>query len=88
MPLGLRDAVLGGPLFGVPAVRRLPARGVQTASYAVFVTAAPRTWRTISAIGIGENSLVVTGPSPEERIELMAAGLPDIWPDPQRGRSV
>ncbi len=88
MPLGLRDAVLGGPLFGVPAVRRLPARGVQTVSYAVFATAAPRTWRTISAIGIRQNSLVVTGPSPEERIELMAGGLPDIWPDPQRGRSV
>ncbi len=86
MPLGLRDAILGGPLFGVPAVRCLPARGLQTASYVMFVTEAPQTWRTITGIRIRGAALVVTGPSPAERIELTGAGLLGIWPDHERGR--
>jgi hypothetical protein len=87
MPLGLRDAILSGPLFGVPAVRRLPARGVQIASYAMFATPAPHTWRTITGIGVRGNALVVRGPNPEDRIELAAAGLCEIWPDQKRGPS-
>src|SRR5208282_3416934 len=78
MPLGLRDAILGGPLFGVAAVRCLPARGVQVASYVMFVTEVPRDWRTIISIGIRGGALVVTGPSTEERIELTVRGLRDI----------
>jgi hypothetical protein len=81
MPLGLSDAILNGPLFGVPAVRRLPAQCAQTVSYAVFVTAVPRTWRTISGIEMRQKSLSVTSPDPQGRIELMAAGLPEIWPE-------
>ena len=87
MPLGLRDAILGGPLFGVPSVRCLHARGAQTASYAMFATAAPRNWRTITGIGIRGNVLVVTGPKPEDRIELAARGLSELWPDQKRGAS-
>ncbi|MFZ3216319.1 MAG: hypothetical protein WA192_09700 [Candidatus Acidiferrales bacterium] len=81
MPLGLRDAILSGPLFGVPAVRCLPARGLQAASYAIFVTQTPHAWRTITGIGVRGNALVVTGPNPEERIELTARGLKEISPD-------
>jgi hypothetical protein len=84
LPLGLRDAILGGPLFGVPAVRCLPARGVRTASYAMFVTEAPHAWRTVTGIGVRGNSVVVTGPIPEERIELTARKLSEIWPDQKR----
>jgi hypothetical protein len=84
MPLGLRDAILSGPLFGVPAVRCLPARGVRAASYVMFVTEAPHLWRTITGIGVRGNALAVTGPSPEERIELRARGLSEIWPDQKR----
>jgi hypothetical protein len=87
LPLGLRDAILGGPLFGVPAVRCLPARGVRTASYAMFVTEAPHAWRTVTGIGVRGNSVVVTGPIPEERIELTARKLGEIWPDQKRGSS-
>jgi len=85
MPLGLRAAILGGPLFGVPAVRCLPAKGLQRASYAMFATEAPHTWRTISGIGVRGNTLVVIGPNPDERIELTAAGLREIWPHQSRG---
>ena len=81
LPLGLRDAILGGPLFGVPSVRCLPARGAQAASYVMFVTEVPHAWRTIAGIGVRGNALAVTGPNPEERVELMAAGLSEIWPD-------
>jgi hypothetical protein len=81
MPLGLRDAILGGPLFGVPSVRCLPAGGVQAASYAMFATQAPLAWRTITGIGIRGNAIVVTGPNPKEQIELTAGGLREFWPD-------
>lgn len=81
LPLGLRDAILSGPLFGVPAVSCLPARGVRAASYAMFVTEVPHAWRTITGIGVREKALVVTGPTPEERIELTARGLSEIWAD-------
>ena len=84
MPLGLRDAILGGPLFGVPAVRCLPARGSQMASYVMFATEVPRAWRTIAGISIGRNALVVAGPNLEERIKLTARGLREIWPDQTR----
>jgi hypothetical protein len=87
LPLGLRNAILGGPLFGVPSVRCLPAGGAQTASYAMFATAVPRTWRAITEVSIRGNVLVVTGPEPGERIELMAAGLTGIWPDQESGPS-
>jgi hypothetical protein len=87
MPLGLRDAILRGPLFGVPAVRCLPARGVHAASYVMFATEAPHAWRTITGIDVRGNALVVTGPSPEERTELTARGLSEIWPDQKRGAS-
>jgi Domain of unknown function (DUF4432) len=78
MPLGLRDAILGGPLFGVPAVRRLPARAAQAISYAIFATAAPKTWHTISGINVRGSALVVTGPSPKDQIELAAGNLSDL----------
>jgi hypothetical protein len=79
MPLGLRDAILGGPLFGVPTLRCLPARGFQTISYALFATEAPKTWRTISGIKIRENVLVVTGPNSQDQIELKSDKLSEIW---------
>lgn len=87
MPLGLRDAILGGALFGVPAIRCLPAGGAQTASYAVFATKVPHAWRAIAGIGVRGNALVVTGPNSNERIELPAAGLSEIWPDRKRDPS-
>jgi len=87
MPLGLRDAILGGPLFGVPAVRCLPARGVRAASYAMFAIEVPHAWRTITGIGVRGDALVVTGPNPEEQIELTAGGLREIWPTQKRGLS-
>jgi Domain of unknown function (DUF4432) len=80
MPLGLRDAILGGPLFSVPSVRCLPARGFQTISYAMFATEAPKTWKTISGIKIRENVLVVTGPHSKDQIELPAGNLSELWP--------
>jgi hypothetical protein len=85
LPLGLRDAILGGALFGVPAICCLPARGVRAASYAMFATEVPHTWRTITGISIRGNRLVVTGPNSEERIELPARGLSELWPDQKRG---
>jgi hypothetical protein len=81
MPLGLREAVLAGPLFGVPTVRCLPARGVQRASYVVFMAEVPRTWRTSSGITSRGKAIVVTGPGSADQIALAASGLDEIWPD-------
>jgi hypothetical protein len=80
MPLGLRDAILAGPLFGVPSVRCLPARSFQTISYAMFATEVPKAWRTISEIRLRHNALVVTGPNSKDQVELAAANLSEIWP--------
>jgi hypothetical protein len=86
MPLGLREAVLAGPFFGVPTVRCLPARGVQRASYLVFTTEVPQTWRTISGISLRGRAIVVTGANPADQIALEAGGLDDIWPDQKSKR--
>jgi hypothetical protein len=81
LPLGLRDAILNGPLFGVPAVRCLPARGRQSISYVMFVTEAPQAWRTISGVSMHGKVIEVTGPASSDRIELIAEGLSELWPD-------
>lgn len=85
LPLGLRDAILGGSLFGVPAMRCLPARALQRASYLMFATEAPHSWRTITGINVRGDLLRVMGPNPEECIELTAQGLSEIWPEQSCG---
>jgi hypothetical protein len=84
MPLGLGNAILNGPLFGVPAVGCLPAGGRQTISYAMFVTETPASWRTISAVTKLGNALVIAGPGALDRIELPAGGLGDLWAEAER----
>ena len=75
MPLGLRDAIEAGPLFGVPTVRCLPARSQLKTSYAIFAAEAPPDWRTISAITASDDAIVIAGPDPRQTIVLPAAGL-------------
>ncbi len=81
LPVGLDDAILAGPLFGVPTIRRLPARGQEKASYAIFAVEVPTTWRTVSKIAAGSNAIVLIGPNPSDRIELPASGLAEIGLD-------
>lgn len=80
LPLGLHEAIMTGPLFGTPTIRCLPARGSLKASYAIFATEVPSHWRTISGIASNGKAIVVTGPSPADKIELGASGLAEIWP--------
>jgi hypothetical protein len=75
MPLGLREAILAGPMFGVPTMRCLPARSRVEVSYTIFVAEVPSEWRTISTISARGDSIVVAGPDPKHRIELSAKGL-------------
>ena len=75
MPIGLRDTILAGPLFGVPTVRCLPARARQAASYLIFATEIPKSWRTIAGISTREDAIVITGPMPNDRIELPAKDI-------------
>lgn len=75
MPLGLRDAISAGPIFGVPTVRCLPARSQKIASYAIFSADVPATWRTISGISASDKKIVIVGPDPDKKIELPASGL-------------
>jgi len=75
MPIGLRDAIFAGPLFGVPTLRCLPARAQQSASYAIFATVAPKSWRSIGGISVSEDAIVIEGPTPNECVELPALGI-------------
>lgn len=75
MPLGLRDSILAGPLFGTPRVRCLPAGGKQKCAYAVFVTDVSASMREISDIQATGNTIVVTGARATDRIALEATGL-------------
>jgi hypothetical protein len=75
MPLGLRDAISAGPVFGVPTVRCLPARSQKKASYAIFAAEVPATWRTISGISVSDKTIVIAGPQPDQKIELAASDL-------------
>jgi hypothetical protein len=86
MPLGLRDAILTGPVFGVPTVRRLPARSQTDVSYAIFVAEVPPTWRTVSGISERYGAIVIAGSDSAERIELPATGL-SKWNAFQQGRA-
>jgi hypothetical protein len=78
MPLGLRNAIEAGPVFGVPTVRCLPARSQLKASYAIFVAEAPPDWRTISGITTSADSITIAGPDPKQPIVLQAAGIGEL----------
>jgi hypothetical protein len=80
LPFGLKDAILAGPLFGVPGIGCLPARGKQRASYAMFVAEVPETWRAISGITVHGKTIVISGPGTQDRVELPASGLAELWP--------
>jgi hypothetical protein len=84
LPLGLHHAIQSGPLFGVPAIGCLPARGKQQVSYAIFAAEVPRTWRTISRITARGNTIVVRGPRQAEQIKLTASLLDETWPGSQK----
>jgi hypothetical protein len=78
MPVGLRDAISAGPLFGTPTVRCLPANSRQKISYAIFISAVPTAWRKISAIDVENGAIRLTGASLEDRIGIDASGLEEI----------
>ncbi len=83
MPVGLRDAISAGPLFGTPTVQCLPANSRRNISYAIFIANVPATWRTISAVEVNEGAISLIGASFEDRISVSASGLEEIGFDAQ-----
>lgn len=78
MPLGLRQAALAGPLFGMPTVAWLDGRASRTAGYAAFVAAVPPGWRGLAEVRAGGGRIELRGPRRGERLRLPAAGLEEI----------
>jgi hypothetical protein len=86
LPLGLQHAINSGPLFSTPAVGRVPAAGHATASYAIFATEVPPTWKKISSIDVrasaneSVDAIAITGPQAGDQITLPATHLATLWP--------
>jgi hypothetical protein len=78
MPVGLRDSISAGPLFGTPTVRCLPANSRHKISYAIFISAVPTKWRGISAVDVEDGAIRLTGAALEDRIGIAASGLEEI----------
>lgn len=84
MPIGIRHALLQGPLFGVPVARSIAAGASQSATYDVFATSVPKTWRTVGNVEFAGGKICVTGGASfepgraTERIELPAKNVEDI----------
>ncbi|MGC1128767.1 MAG: DUF4432 family protein [Candidatus Acidiferrales bacterium] len=84
MPIGIRHALLQGPLFGVPVARSIAAGASQSATYDVFATSVPKTWRAVGNVEFAGGKICVTGGASfepgraTERIELPAKNVEDI----------
>ena len=86
LPLGLQHAINSGPLFSTPTVGRVPAAGHATASYAIFATEIPPTWKKISSIDVRASAntsldaIAITGPQAGYQLTLPASHLAKLWP--------
>jgi hypothetical protein len=60
LPVPWRENFLeGGPLFGVPTVARVPARGTRVVRYAAFLAQLPAGFAAIRDIEIGEKEFLI-----------------------------
>ncbi len=75
LPLTKPETFLSGPLFGVPRLTRVPARGRKEISYAAFLATGPQSWRRIRDIQARPNSIIVYGPGRSERVRIPASAL-------------
>lgn len=57
LPVGRADTIRSGELFGAPTLLRIPARGVVSAAWAMFLCRTPRTVRRVNGIVCQPNRL-------------------------------
>lgn len=71
MPVGLKQALESGPLFGTPVVTRIPAKGEVTTTYHMFVAHVPADWTGVRDVQIESGQIVVRSSTQEDvRIEI------------------
>jgi hypothetical protein len=63
LPLGRADNFGVGKLFGLPTLAHVPARGTQTACYAIFLARLPSGTRSIRDVVVGRSSIDLIGSS-------------------------
>lgn len=63
----------GGPLFGVPTVTFVPARGTRTVRYAAFLAHLPAGFNKIRNIALGEREFLVFDAEHKEPVRVPAA---------------
>lgn len=59
MPLGLRQALDSGPLFGTPVLTRIPAEREVSTTYYMFVAPVPATWDGVRDVQLESGQIVV-----------------------------
>jgi hypothetical protein len=68
----------GGPLFGVPTVACVPARGQKTVSYIALLAKVPEGFTRVRRIMLDGEAVVVTGGAEDEAIRIGASRLQQI----------
>jgi hypothetical protein len=73
LPVGRRENSLeGGPLFGVPTVSCVPARGTRVVRYAAFLALLPAGFTQISDIELGEKEFLIFDGKRKEPLRVRA----------------
>jgi len=76
-PLGRRESLANGPLFGTPTFSTIPARGRMTAAYVAFLVRVPEAFDEVRDIRLLMDEIQVTGSAGGKRqnLRIPAAGL-------------
>jgi hypothetical protein len=76
LPVSRRENfTAGGPLFGVPTVACIPARGEKVVRYLSLLTPLPADFGPIQSIAPGDSEIVITGAASSVPIRIPASGL-------------
>ena len=85
LPVPRRENHLaGGPLFGVPTVACVPARGARVVRYAAFLSPLPVNFTNLSDIELGEKEFLVFDAKRKEPLRVRASSASDFVKEPRR----
>ena len=83
-PVGMRESVFAGPLFGVPRLICLPAAERRTIPYVMFSAEVPSSWRAVSKIEARGGKIILMESAGAPRVELPARSVDELLEPAQR----
>jgi hypothetical protein len=75
LPVSRREAFALGPLFGVPTLAYLPARGRKRVHYLAFLAVVPGDFDRVRDIKLASNEILVQGAHRKQVVRVAASGL-------------